>query len=223
MLGTSVEGETVAPWPEYTRFAIALFAILTPFAAIPIYLGLTEGRSKAYRARTADVAALTVVCMLVFTAFAGDIVLRLVGTSLDSFRVGGGIVLLLMALSMLSAEVSRVQQTPSEKDEAEQREAIGVVPLGLPLIAGPGSISAVIIQMQRGDGIAHQAVVTAIIVAVCFLVWASLRLAAPIGARLGRTGLNIVNRLFGLLLAAIAVEIIATGLRHLFPGLMGAS
>jgi multiple antibiotic resistance protein len=213
----------MAPWPEYTRFLIALFAILTPFAAIPIYLGLTEGRSDAFRARTADTAALTVLCVLVFTAFAGDVVLRLVGTSLDSFRVGGGIVLLLMALSMLSAEVSRVQQTPGEKDEAEHRQAIGVVPLGVPLLAGPGSISAVIIQMQRGEGLAHQALITASIVVVCFLLWGSLRLAAPIGARLGRTGLNIVNRLFGLLLAAIAVEIIATGLRHLFPGLMGTA
>jgi multiple antibiotic resistance protein len=211
----------MAPWPEYTRFVVALFAILTPFAAIPIYLGLTEGRSAAYRARTADAAALTVLAVLIFTAFAGDVVLRLVGTSLDSFRVGGGIVLLLMALSMLSAEVSRVQQTPGEKDEAEQRQAIGVVPLGVPLLAGPGSISAVIIQMQRGEGLAHQALITGCIVAVCALLWASLRLAAPIGARLGRTGLNIVNRLFGLLLAAIAVEIIATGLRHLFPGLTG--
>jgi len=213
----------MAPWPEYTRFLIALFAILTPFAAIPIYLGLTEGRSASYRSRTADTAALTVLCVLVFTAFAGDVVLRLVGTSLDSFRVGGGIVLLLMALSMLSAEVSRVQQTPSEKDEAEHRQAIGVVPLGVPLLAGPGSISAVIIQMQRGEGIAHQLIVTGSIVVVCGLLWASLRLAGPIGARLGRTGLNIVNRLFGLLLAAIAVEIIATGLRHLFPGLMGTA
>jgi multiple antibiotic resistance protein len=211
----------MAPWTEYTRFAIALFAILTPFAAIPIYLGLTEGRSEAFRARTADTAALTVFCVLLVAAFAGEVVLKLLGTSLDSFRVGGGIVLLLMALSSLSAQVSRVQQTPGEADEAEQRDELGVVPLGLPLLAGPGSISTVIIQMQRGDGLAHHALVAATIGFVCLLLWASLRLAGPIGARLGRTGLNIMNRLFGLLLAAVAVEIIATGLRNLFPVLTG--
>jgi multiple antibiotic resistance protein len=218
-LSPSVGGDVMAPWTEYTRFAIALFAILTPFAAIPIYLGLTEGRSDAYRARTANMASLTVLLVLVFTAFAGEVVLRLLGTSLDSFRVGGGIVLLLMALSMLSAQVSRVQQTQGEIDEAEQREEVGVVPLGLPLLAGPGSISTVIIQMQRGDGLAHEVTVTATIAFVCLLLWESLRLAGPIGARLGRTGLNILNRLFGLVLAAVAVEIVAVGLRNLFPGL----
>jgi len=211
----------MAPWTEYTRFIVALFAILTPFAAIPIYLGLTEGRSAAYRARTANAATLTVLCVLVFSAIAGDVVLRLAGTSLDSFRVGGGIVLLLMALSMLSAQVSRVQQTPGEKDEAELRDEVGVVPLGLPLLAGPGSISAVIIEGQRGSSLWHQAAVIAVVVFVCLLLWISLRLAAPIGARLGKTGLNILNRLFGLLLAAIAVEIIATGLKNLFPALTG--
>lgn len=211
----------MAPWTEYTRFIVALFAILTPFAAIPIYLGLTEGRSAAYRARTANAATFTVLCVLVLSAIAGDVVLRLAGTSLDSFRVGGGIVLLLMALSMLSAQVSRVQQTPGEKDEAEQRDEVGVVPLGLPLLAGPGSISAVIIEGQRSSSLWHQAAVIAVIVFVCLLLWGSLRLAAPIGARLGKTGLNILNRLFGLLLAAIAVEIIATGLKNLFPALTG--
>lgn len=211
----------MAPWTEYTRFIVALFAILTPFAAIPIYLGLTEGRSAAYRARTANAATLTVLCVLVFSAIAGDVVLRLAGTSLDSFRVGGGIVLLLMALSMLSAQVSRVQQTPGEKDEAELRDEVGVVPLGLPLLAGPGSISAVIIEGQRGSSLWHQAAVIGVVIFVCLLLWISLRLAAPIGARLGKTGLNILNRLFGLLLAAIAVEIIATGLKNLFPALTG--
>jgi multiple antibiotic resistance protein len=211
----------MAPWTEYTRFIVALFAILTPFAAIPIYLGLTEGRSAAYRARTANAATFTVLCVLVLSAIAGDVVLRLAGTSLDSFRVGGGIVLLLMALSMLSAQVSRVQQTPGEKDEAELRDEVGVVPLGLPLLAGPGSISAVIIEGQRGSSLWHQAAVIGVVIFVCLLLWISLRLAAPIGARLGKTGLNILNRLFGLLLAAIAVEIIATGLKNLFPALTG--
>lgn len=211
----------MSTWSEYTRFAIALFAILTPFADIPIYLGLTEGRSEAYKKRTADAAVLTVLCVLATTAIAGDLLLRLFGTSLDSFRVGGGIVLLLMALSMLSAEVSRVQQTPGEKDEAEHRDSVGVVPLGIPLLAGPGSISTVIIESQRHDSLAHIALVLGAIAFDCLLLWVSFRLAAPIGARLGKTGLNILNRLFGLILAAIAVEILATGLRHLFPGLTG--
>jgi multiple antibiotic resistance protein len=207
-------------WSEYSRFLIALFAILTPFAAIPIFLSLTEGRSQAERRRIAGSAALTVLCVLVGAALSGDVVLRVVGTSLDSFRVGGGIVLLLMALSMLNAQVSRVQQTGPEAEEAGQRSAIGVVPLGLPLLAGPGAISTVIIEGQRHPGLLHDVLVIGCVAAVCGAVWLALVAAAPIGGRLGQTGLNILNRLFGLLLAAIAVEIIANGLRGLFPGWM---
>lgn len=206
-------------WAEYTRFAVALFAILTPFAAIPIFLALTDRMTTGERARTARIAALTVFSVLLVAGLTGDVILRVLGTSLDSFRVGGGIVLLLMALSMMSAQVSAVQQTPAEAEEAEHRANVGVVPLGLPLLVGPGSISSVIIEMQRADGVAHAAAIIAIIAFIAAVVWAFLMLAVPIGRRLGITGLNTLNRLFGLLLAAIAIEIMATGLRALFPGL----
>ena len=205
-------------WTEYSRFVIALFSILTPFAAIPTFLSLTEGQSEAARTRIAHTAVLTIAVLLVSSAFLGDSILRLIGTSLSSFRVGGGLVLLLMALAMMNARVSAVQQTREEAEEATQMNAIGVVPIGMPLLAGPGSISTVIIQMERNASWGHHLAVVACILFVCALVWAVLALATPIGNRLGRTGLNILNRLFGLLLAAIAIEVIATGLRQLFPG-----
>lgn len=211
----------VASWQEYSKFVIALFAILTPFAAIPIFLGLTEGRSERERNLIAQQAVLTVASVLIVSALVGDLVLRLLGTSLDSFRVGGGLVLLLIALSMLNANVSAMKQTEGEASEAEGRSAIGVVPLGLPLLAGPGAITTVIIQMQKGHGPMHGGLIIGCIVFVCLLLWGSLRLAGPIGNRLGQIGLNIMSRLFGLLLASVAVETIATGLRALFPGLAG--
>jgi multiple antibiotic resistance protein len=217
--GNRRNGDDVQDWAEYSRFALALFAILTPFAAIPIFLGLTEGRSAAEKAGTARAAVLTVFVVLTASALSGDFVLRLLGTSLDAFRVGGGIILMLMAISMLSARVSSVQQTPEEAGEAADRDAVGVVPLGLPLMAGPGAVSTVIIQIQRGEGIEHFLLSFAGIVVVCLTVWALLRMATPIGRRLGVTGLNILNRLFGLLLAAVAAQIVAAGLLGLFPGL----
>ncbi|MFV3127702.1 MarC family protein [Niveispirillum sp. KHB5.9] len=207
-------------WSEYSRFLIALFAILTPFAAIPIFLGMTEGRSAKERNAIARSAVLTVATVLVTSVFLGDAVLTVLGTSLASFRVGGGIVLLLIALSLLNATVSGVKQTQQEADEAGTRTAIGVVPLGLPLLAGPGSISAVIIEAQRGIGWEHYAILVGCILIVCAFLLLTLRLAVPIGNKLGQTGLNIMNRLTGLLLAAVAVEIIAAGLRALFPGWM---
>lgn len=209
------------PWTEYTRFFIALFVILDPFAAVPIFLALTRSYSASERGRIANISALTVLLVLVVVALIGETLLQTMGTSLASFRVGGGIVLLLMAISMLNGQTGTVRTTPEEEAEAENRSAIAVVPLAIPLMAGPGSISTAIIQMQRSDTEFHGLLVILTIILVCALLWLVLRLATIIGKALGQIGLNIINRLFGLILAAIAVEIMANGLRELFPALTG--
>ena len=211
----------MADFADYSRFFVTLLAILTPFAAIPVFLALTGGQDDRFRARTADRAAATVFIVLLISALTGDVILRVLGTSLDAFRVGGGIVLFLMSLSMLNAKVSAVQQTPEEADEAGQKSAVGVVPIGIPLLVGPGSISSTIIETKRSAEFAHLGAVVVCIALVCAVVWVTLRLADPIGRQLGRTGLNILNRIFGLLLAAIAVQIVSAGLLGLFPALAG--
>lgn len=211
----------MAEFAVYSRFVVTLLAILTPFAAIPVFLALTAGQDEAFRKRTADMAASTVFAVLVVSAVTGDLLLRVMGTSLDAFRVGGGIVLFIMSLSMLNAKVSGVQQTQEETDEAGGKSVLGVVPIGIPLLVGPGSISSTIIETKRSPELAHLALVIGCIALVCVAVWATLRLADPIGKRLGRTGLNILNRIFGLLLAAIAVQIVSAGLIGLFPALAG--
>jgi|TARA_R110002095_G_scaffold69086_4_gene58817 multiple antibiotic resistance protein len=208
-------------WTEYTRFFIALFVILDPFAAVPIFLALTKTYSATERGKIANISAITVLFVLTAAALTGETLLLGMGTSLASFRVGGGIVLLLMALAMLHGETGAVRTTPAEEAEAEDRSAIAVVPLAIPLMAGPGSISTVIIQMQRSDTEFHSLLVIASILSVCILLWVVLRLASTIGKALGHIGLNIINRIFGLILAAIAVEIIANGLKQLFPVLNG--
>ncbi len=204
-------------WTEYTRFFVALFVILDPFAAVPIYLALTKTYSDTDRGRIANISAITVLLVLVVASLTGEALLNGMGTSLASFRVGGGIVLLLMALAMLNGQTGSVRTTPQEEAEAEDRSAIAVVPLAIPLMAGPGSISTVIIQMHRSDTEYHVLLVIGTIILVCLLLWIVLRLATTIGKVLGQIGLNIINRLFGLILAAIAVEIMANGLKQLFP------
>lgn len=204
---------------DYVRFAATLFFILDPFAAIPIFLLLTAGRSHHKRGNTARVTALAVFIILVVAGFSGDLILRLIGASLPAFQVGGSIVLLLMALSMINAKISPQQQTPEEEAEAGERDAVGVVPLAMPLLVGPGAISATIIHMQRHSGFLHKGASVGVIALICLAIWLALKLAEPIGQRLGQTGLNIVNRIFGLLLAALAVQIFANGLRGLFPAL----
>jgi multiple antibiotic resistance protein len=162
-----------------------------------------------------------VLLVLVIASLTGETLLNGMGTSLASFRVGGGIVLLLMALAMLNGQTGSVRTTPEEETEAGERNAIAVVPLAIPLMAGPGSISTAIIQMQRSDTEYHGLMVIFIIILVCLLLWLVLRLATVIGEALGQIGLNIINRLFGLILAAIAVQIMANGLKELFPVLAG--
>jgi multiple antibiotic resistance protein len=204
---------------DYVRFLVSLFAILTPFAALPTFLTLTQGETPEQQRLTALTAARTVAGVLIAASLSGDAVLSVLGASIHSFRVGGGLVLVLMSLSMLSAKVSSVQQSAEEAVAVEDRTSSGVVPLGIPLLAGPGAISSVIVEGHRIASIWHQVgVIVCIIVVAAALYW-SLRLAVPIGEKLGRFGLNIINRLFGLLLAAIGVEMMAGGLRALFSGL----
>lgn len=204
---------------EYLRFAVTLTAVLDPFLAVPIFLTLTATYSAHARVALVRVVAVTVLIVLAASALLGDTILALMGASLAAFRVGGGLVLLLMSLAMLNAKVGGVRQSEEEAEELESGELRGVVPLAIPLLAGPGAISTTIIAAEKGAGLFHVTMILAVIAAVSLLTWIVLRTANAIGERLGRTGLNIATRLLGLLLAAFAVQTMAEGLRELFPGL----
>ncbi len=204
---------------EYLRFAVTLTAVLDPFLAVPIFLTLTASHSPRDRVVLVRVVAVTVFIVLAVSALLGDTILSLVGASLAAFRVGGGLVLLLMALAMLNAQAGGVRQSEAEAAELESGELRGVVPLAIPLLAGPGAIGTTIIAAEKGAGIAHLSVILGCIAAVSVLTWVVLRAANAIGNRFGTTGLNIATRLLGLLLAALAIQTMAEGLRELFPGL----
>jgi multiple antibiotic resistance protein len=206
-------------WTEYTRFAIALLAIVDPLAAIPLFLELTKSYSAEERQRTARVTALAVFGVLAGAAVAGEAILGAFGTSLPAFRVGGGIVLLLMAISMLSARPDRTRHAPEEDVAAAAKASAAVVPLGVPLLAGPGAISAVILEKNSGRGMLHASLVLAVIALLAIVCWLALRHAERIRRWVGPVGTNVVIRLFGLVLAAIGVEFIAAGIKQMFPGL----
>jgi len=204
---------------EYLRFFVTLTAVLDPFLAVPIFLTVTATQSARNRVVLVRVVAITVFAVLAASALVGEALLTLIGASLAAFRVGGGLVLLLMSLAMLNAEAGGVRQSEEEAAQVESGEVSGVVPLAVPLLAGPGAISTTIIAAKEGGGVAHLAAVLACIGAVSVLSWIVLRAAQPIGARLGTTGLNIATRLLGLLLAALAIQTMSIGLKELFPGL----
>jgi multiple antibiotic resistance protein len=205
---------------QYLRFTVTLTAVLDPFIAVPVFIGLTAARTEADRLALARVVTLTVAAVLGGSALFGDTILRWTGTGLPAFRVGGGLVLLLMALAMLNAEAGGVRQSRAEARELEAGMASGVVPLAVPLLAGPGAISTTILAAQVG-GVAHRAGILVCIALVCALLWLMLRAAHAIAPRMGITGLNVATRLLGLLLAAIAVETMAAGMKGLFPALVG--
>lgn len=204
---------------EYIKYFAGLLAIVNPIGSVPVFISLTRQQTFAERARTARIAALTVVVVLTIALLTGESILQFFGISLASFRVGGGILVLLIAISMLHARVSPAKQTDEEVQDASEKETVAVVPLGIPLLSGPGAISTVIVYAGRGGEIGHYAVLEAEVLLVALLVWVSFRAAPYIAGMLGRTGINVVTRLMGLIMAAIAVEIMANGIKQLLPGL----
>jgi multiple antibiotic resistance protein len=203
---------------DYLRFFVTLTAVVDPFLAVPFFLTFTASRSESERRRLAQVVAITVFVVLAVAVLVGEALLLFIGASLPAFRVGGGLVLLLMALAMLNAQAGGVRQSQAEAREMQEGELQGVVPLAMPLLAGPGAISTAIIAAEGGS-LAHQAMIVLCIAAVCVLSWITLRAAHRIAARMGTTGLNVATRILGLLLAAMAVQTMAVGLKALFPGL----
>lgn len=213
--------QELAPLGEYLRFVVTLTAVLDPFLAVPIFVGITASRSDAERIALARVVTFTVFGVLAGSALFGEVLLHLIGASLPAFSVGGGLVLLLMALAMLNARAGGVRQSEAEAEELEAGELSGVVPLAVPLLAGPGAIGTTIIAAQA-HGLVHLVAMILCIALVCAVLWAVLRFAHALAPRMGTTGLNIATRLLGLLLAALAIQIMASGLVKLLPGLAGA-
>ena len=212
------------PWTECSSFAVSLLAILTPFAAVPVFLSLTEECPPAECSHVAGVAALTAALVLVVAALLGRPILAVLGTSIGALRVGGGLILLLMTFSALGSHGTAPKPAVGlDRSAAADRSSGAIVPLGLPLLAGPAAISAVIAEMHQGIGLRHDALVIACILSICGTIWVLLRLARPLGRRFGPGALAVVSRLSGLLSAAIAVELITNGLRALFPVLGSSS
>lgn len=206
-------------YPEYLKIFIGLLAIVNPIGAIPIFIGLITGTASQERHRIINVVAITVGTILLVSLFFGEQILQLFGISINSFRVGGGILLLLMSMSMLHAKVSAVTQTQEEAVESQEKESIAIVPLSMPLLAGPGAISTVIIDAHKASGLGHYALVAGEIIVLSLIIWVVLRLSPLISKHISAIGINIFTRIMGLILAAIAVEFIARGAKDLIQSL----
>lgn len=200
---------------EYAKIFISLFAILDPVGTIPIIIAFTVGLDHARRARVGRIASLSVCGILLMALLLGELLLEFFGISIHSFRTAGGILLLLMSINMLAGS----KPAPGELTDGDATSSVAIVPLATPLLAGPGAISTVILDAHKGTGVMHYAVMGLVIVVLSFCVWLTFLVAPWVAQRMGRTSINAFSRLMGLILASIAVEFIAGGLRGLFPAL----
>ncbi len=211
----------VQDWKSYAEIAVALLVLLDPIGAVPVFVTLTANHSAEERRRTINQASATAFIVLMVAFLAGDPLFHILGISIASFTVGGGVILMLMAIAMLQARPSRVNRAEEEVDRAARRAAVAVVPLGIPVAAGPGAISAALIYGEQAKNWTDDAIILGIFALVIACFWIALNLAGPTKRVLGTTGINVVTRLLGLILMAVSVQFIANGLIALFPGLRG--
>jgi len=210
---------------EIIKIILAFMVLINPFSALTLFLDLTRGYSMRNRRKVARVACLTIFITISFFTVAGETLLKALGISIGSFQLAGGILVFLISLNMMNGEGNPVKPDQENFDVDHVQDALptmasAVVPIAIPMMIGPGGISTVIIYSSQVSGILQ---VSAIIIAGLFIslfCYLALMAAGRISRLLGDTGLNIMSRIMGMLLAAVSIEIIVSGLRTLFPALI---
>lgn len=194
----------------------AVFFVIDPLAVVPLFLTITGGQQPESRRQIARQAALAAWCLLSVFALAGGLVFRAFGISLGAFKVAGGLMLLLMAVDMMRAQPSPTRTTVEEQTESSRRDDVAIFPLATPMLAGPGAIATVMVLMSRAAGRVLPIVAVFLAITVtCVAAWLLMRSAAQAERWLPKTLLRAFERVMGLLLAAVAVEFIAGGVRDL--------
>jgi multiple antibiotic resistance protein len=204
---------------ELLKFFVLFFVVVEPISLVPLFAALTEGANEAFRRRMALKAVLIAGAVVLLFAVGGAAFLRVMGISIDAFRIAGGVMLFLIALEMVFARESGTRTTSEELDENLKRTDIAVFPLAFPFIAGPGSLAIVLLSFgaSRGD-LALSAGLFAVVVLVLAITYLLMRLTPMVMRAMGVTGANVVNRLSGVVLAALAVQFMIDGLRGAFSG-----
>jgi multiple antibiotic resistance protein len=204
---------------------IALLVIVNPIGVIPFFIHFTHGFSREQRRNTVRVAAIAAFLVISISALAGLKIIEFFGISLASFQVGGGLLLLMSALQMLNARPAEARGDDLSQggDKADAGASIAIVPLTIPLLTGPATISTMIIYADKTRHWWELAFLVGYGVVIGVSVWLAFSAAGRIARVLGKTGINVMTRLMGLMLAALAVEVMSDGLVKLFPALAGAA
>lgn len=200
---------------------ITLLALVNPLASIPIFIHLTGGFSDLERKKTIRSASLAVFVILLTCALLGLRILSFFGISLASFQVAGGILLVMSALSMLNAQPVKSKTNVEETSYAASQTSIAVIPLAIPMLTGPASMSTMVIFANRTQNWLEMIVLLLYAALVSASVYLSYSTAPHIARAMGRTGINVMTRLMGLVLASMSVEVISEGLKKMFPAILG--
>jgi multiple antibiotic resistance protein len=208
----------MSPYVAYSLVCFgSLFSIVDPFSVVPIFLGLTGDQPRAAQARTALRATLTTFCVLTTFALAGTWIFGFFSITLAAFKIAGGVLLFFVALEMMRAKRSGTRSTDEEEREAETKEDVGLIPLGLPLLSGPGAIATVMVLAGKAKNVSERLGVYTAVLAVSILCFLVLRSASFVARVLGTTGINVVGRVMGLILAAVAMQFVIDGVHEAFP------
>ena len=204
---------------DFAQFALVTFTsilfLVDPIAVVPTFLAITQGESVERRRATARRACIAAGILLIVFAAAGGLIFRAFGITLPAFRIAGGAILWLVAMDMLRGE-RRTQESETEIDEGIRKDDVALTPLAMPRLAGPGAISTVMVLSGQARTPERAAVIYASIVVTLVISWIMLRVSDRVMSRFGQTGIRVIMRIMGLMLAAVAVQFIVTGIREAF-------
>jgi multiple antibiotic resistance protein len=203
-----------------TSLVAALFSIMNPIGNLGVFAGMTADRSNAEARQIAWTCAVAVTVTLLIVAWSGSLLLGVFGITVDALRAAGGIVVLLIGLRMLSNDPGH-KHSPEELADARPRASIAVVPLAIPIVAGPGTMATVLVAAQQQPTILDKVEISLVILALAALCGLLFSFAGPLARKLGESGMGVVTRVMGMILATIAMGMLADGLKGMLPGLAG--
>jgi multiple antibiotic resistance protein len=209
---------SVSGFTFFTLCFPSLFSIVDPIACVPIYLSLVGSEQQALQRRTAARATLTATIVLCLFAATGTGIFRFFGITIPAFKIAGGILLFSMALEMMRARPSPVRNTPEETSEAQHKDDVAIVPIGIPLLSGPGAIATAIMWSTRAQNPAEHLALYISIGMVTGITLVTLLFAPKVASFFGKTGINVVSRIMGLILAATAAQFLIDGVREAMSG-----
>jgi len=201
-----------------TSFIAALFSMMNPIGNVGVFAGMTASRSDDEVRRTAWSSAVAIAVTLLIVTWSGSAVMAFFGITIDSLRAAGGVIVLVIGLHMLFNK-SEHKQSETELEDAQRRGSIAVVPIAIPIVAGPGTMATVLVTAQQHEALLGRAEISIVVIALSALTGLLFSFAKPISGWLGESGMGVITRVMGVVLSAIAMGMLADGLKALLPGL----